>query len=91
MDLKVVSKIVKASRKEQNRIQMCSIDEKFEDILERYGEHLGKHFPAEFLTYLNYRRNLRFEGPPDKFTCDEFSQILFYRSVCGARCLLSAT
>mmetsp|Transcript_3529 Transcript_3529/g.5872 ORF Transcript_3529/g.5872 Transcript_3529/m.5872 type:complete len:104 (-) Transcript_3529:10-321(-) len=42
-------------------------------------EVLCKHFPAEFVTYLNYCRSLRFEDRPDYAYLRRLLKDLFFR------------
>merc|ERR1712194_645405 len=57
--------------------------EKYEKIMEKKMstpiEVLCKHFPAEFVTYLNYTRSLRFEDRPDYAYLRRLLKDLFFR------------
>eukprot|EP00919_Chromeraceae_sp_WS-2016_P050079 GHVR01118775.1.p1 GENE.GHVR01118775.1~~GHVR01118775.1.p1 ORF type:complete len:287 (+),score=30.02 GHVR01118775.1:68-928(+) len=57
--------------------------EKYERIMERKMstpiELLCKHFPFEFMTYLNYCRSLRFEDRPDYAYLRRLFKDLFFR------------
>ena len=57
--------------------------EKYEKIMEKKMstpiEVLCKHFPCEFVTYLNYCRSLRFEDRPDYAYLRRMLQDLFFR------------
>merc|ERR1712194_923843 len=57
--------------------------EKYEEIMEKKMstpiEVLCKHFPAEFVTYLNYTRSLRFEDRPDYAYLRRLLKDLFFR------------
>jgi len=57
--------------------------EKYEKIMEKKMstpiEILCKHFPAEFITYLNYTRSLRFEDRPDYAYLRRLLKDLFFR------------
>jgi len=57
--------------------------EKYEKIMEKKMstpiEILCKHFPSEFVTYLNYCRSLRFEDRPDYAYLRRLLKDLFFR------------
>jgi len=57
--------------------------EKYEKIMEKKMstpvEMLCKHFPGEFVTYLNYCRSLRFEDRPDYAYLRRLLKDLFFR------------
>mmetsp|Transcript_64768 Transcript_64768/g.107333 ORF Transcript_64768/g.107333 Transcript_64768/m.107333 type:complete len:322 (+) Transcript_64768:95-1060(+) len=57
--------------------------EKYEKIMEKKMstpiEVLCKHFPSEFVTYLNYCRSLRFEDRPDYAYLRRLLKDLFFR------------
>merc|ERR1712139_737244 len=57
--------------------------EKYEKIMEKKMstpvEELCKHFPNEFVTYLNYCRSLRFEDRPDYAYLRRLLKDLFFR------------
>jgi len=57
--------------------------EKYEKIMEKKMstpvEQLCKHFPNEFITYLNYCRSLRFEDRPDYAYLRRLLKDLFFR------------
>jgi casein kinase 1 len=57
--------------------------EKYEKIMEKKMstpvEQLCKHFPTEFVTYLNYCRSLRFEDRPDYAYLRRLLKDLFFR------------
>merc|ERR1712061_912772 len=57
--------------------------ERYEKIMEKKMstpvEVLCKHFPCEFVTYLNYCRNLRFEDRPDYAYLRRLMKDLFFR------------
>eukprot|EP00927_Polykrikos_kofoidii_P082756 TRINITY_DN830_c0_g1_i3.p1 TRINITY_DN830_c0_g1~~TRINITY_DN830_c0_g1_i3.p1 ORF type:complete len:256 (-),score=45.67 TRINITY_DN830_c0_g1_i3:44-772(-) len=57
--------------------------EKYEKIMEKKMstpiEVLCKHFPCEFVTYLNYCRSLRFEDRPDYAYLRRLLKDLFFR------------
>ncbi|CAK0847876.1 unnamed protein product, partial [Prorocentrum cordatum] len=57
--------------------------EKYEKIMDKKMstpiEVLCKHFPAEFVTYLNYCRSLRFEDRPDYAYLRRLLKDLFFR------------
>mmetsp|Transcript_34308 Transcript_34308/g.59791 ORF Transcript_34308/g.59791 Transcript_34308/m.59791 type:complete len:316 (+) Transcript_34308:112-1059(+) len=57
--------------------------EKYEKIKEKKMstpiEELCKHFPSEFVTYLNYCRSLRFEERPDYAHLRRLLKVLFLR------------
>merc|ERR1711953_301476 len=57
--------------------------EKYEKIMEKKMstpiEVLCKHFPTEFVTYLNYCRSLRFEDRPDYAYLRRLLKDLFFR------------
>jgi len=57
--------------------------EKYDRIMEKKMstpvEVLCKHFPSEFVTYLNYCRSLRFEDRPDYAYLRRFLKDLFFR------------
>jgi casein kinase 1 len=57
--------------------------EKYEKIMEKKMstpiEVLCKHFPGEFVTYLNYCRSLRFEEKPDYAYLRQLIRNLFHR------------
>eukprot|EP00445_Apocalathium_hangoei_P091047 CAMPEP_0204245708 /NCGR_PEP_ID=MMETSP0361-20130328/97771_1 /ASSEMBLY_ACC=CAM_ASM_000343 /TAXON_ID=268821 /ORGANISM="Scrippsiella Hangoei, Strain SHTV-5" /LENGTH=415 /DNA_ID=CAMNT_0051218917 /DNA_START=59 /DNA_END=1308 /DNA_ORIENTATION=+ len=57
--------------------------EKYEKIMEKKMstpvETLCKHFPTEFVTYLNYCRSLRFEDRPDYAYLRRLLKDLFFR------------
>jgi serine/threonine protein kinase len=57
--------------------------EKYEKIMEKKMstpvEVLCKHFPTEFVTYLNYTRSLRFEDRPDYAYLRRLLKDLFFR------------
>ena len=57
--------------------------EKYEKIMEKKMstpvEALCKHFPTEFVTYLNYTRSLRFEDRPDYAYLRRLLKDLFFR------------
>jgi casein kinase 1 len=57
--------------------------EKYEKIMEKKMstpvEVLCKHFPPEFVTYLNYTRSLRFEDRPDYAYLRRLLKDLFFR------------
>merc|ERR1712013_536816 len=56
---------------------------KYEKIMEKKMktpvEVLCKHFPTEFVTYLNYTRGLRFEDRPDYVYLRRLLKDLFFR------------
>merc|ERR1739842_284663 len=58
--------------------------EKYEKIMEKKMstpiEVLCKHFPCEFVTYLNYCRSLRFEDRPDYAYLRRLLKDLFFRA-----------
>jgi len=60
--------------------------EKYEKIMEKKMstpiEVLCKHFPTEFVTYLNYCRSLRFEDRPDYAYLRRLLKDLFFREGC---------
>merc|ERR1712061_803186 len=57
--------------------------EKYEMIMEKKMstpvEHLCRHFPTEFATYLNYCRSLRFDDKPDYAYLRRLYRDLFFR------------
>merc|ERR1719265_1725645 len=61
----------------------ASKKEKYDRIMEKKMstpiEVLCKHFPSEFVTYLNYCRSLRFEDRPDYAYLRRFLKDLFFR------------
>lgn len=67
-------------------LKACSKKDKYDKIMEKKMatpvEMLCKHFPFEFITYINYCRSLRFEDRPDYAYLRRLFKDLFFREGC---------
>lgn len=67
-------------------LKACSKKDKYDKIMEKKMgtpvEVLCKHFPFEFISYLNYCRSLRFEDRPDYAYLRRLFKDLFFREGC---------